>query len=31
LQMVFYLLLDIPIATGGIVYGIIDYTRGRHY
>lgn len=31
LQMVFYLLLDIPIATVGIIYGIIDYARGRHY
>ena len=32
LQSIFFLLLDIPVVTGGIIFGAVDYyIRGRHY
>lgn len=31
LQSILFLLLDIPVVTAGIMWGVVDYMRGRHY
>jgi len=31
LQSTLFLLLDIPVVTAGIMWGVVDYMRGRHY